>query len=108
MTATHSPNVDNTKPLGRLRRAIERRLKDAEGWDWDADNQCGVFRGRFNTATVEAHVTGFEVDVWVGRARSPYRVRDVAGRPIISGDYKTLGAALRNGRMFCNSNYTRD
>lgn len=106
MTATSSPETDHAKSLGRLRRTIERRLKDAEGWDWDPDNQCGVFRGRFNTVTIQAHATGFEVDVWVGRAPTMHRIRDVAGRPIISGDYKTLGAALRNGRMYSNSNYS--
>lgn len=102
MTATTAHKATES-----LRRAIERRLKDAEGWAWDADNQCGVFRGRFNTVTVQARVTGFEVDVWVGRAKTVHRVRDVAGQPILSGEYKTLGAALRNGRMYSNSNYKR-
>jgi hypothetical protein len=103
MNATATPETSHAKSL---RRAIERQLKDAQGWAWDADNQCGVFRGRFNTATIEVRAASFEVDVWVGRAPSVHRIRDKAGKPFLSSDYKTLGAALRNGRMFCNSNYS--
>lgn len=89
MTTTASSQI-------KLQRAIERQLKGADGWAWDADNQCGVFNGRFNTATIQAHATGFAVDV-----------QHVAGQSILNGDYKTLGAALRNGSMFANSNYSR-
>lgn len=94
MTATTAPEAGNTKSL---RRAIERQAKDATDWKWEADNECGVFHGQFNTATIQAHANGFEVTVWHGNPA-----------PILTDDYKTLGAALRNGRMYGNSNYTRD
>lgn len=92
MTTTDA-KASNTKSL---QRAIERQAKDAADWKWEADNECGVFQGRFNTATIQAHANGFEVTVWNGTTH-----------PIIEGDYKTLGAALRNGRMYSHSNYAR-
>lgn len=94
MTATATSSTDNNTKS--LRRAIERQAKDAVDWKWEADNECGVFQGRFNTATIQAHANGYEVTVWNGTPQ-----------PILSGDYKTLGAALRNGRMYGNSNYER-
>lgn len=92
MTAITSPETGRTKSL---RRAIERQAKDATGWKWEAENECGVFHGQFNTATIQEHANGYEVTVWHG-----------APQPILSGEYKTLGAALRNGRMYSNSNYS--
>lgn len=88
-----SPKTDNTRAL---RRAIDRQAKDAAGWKWDADNECAAFFGQFNSASVQAYKNGFRVDVWNGTSQ-----------PIVTADYKTLGAALRNGRMYSNSNYDR-
>jgi hypothetical protein len=90
MTATKSDNMKS------LRRAIERQAKDATDWKWEAETECGVFHGQFNTTTIQAHASGFEVTVSHGTPQ-----------PILSGDYKTLGAALRSGRMYSNSNYGR-
>lgn len=75
-------------------RAIERQTADAKGWRITDLGEM-QFIGKFNRATLRATAGMYVITV-----------ADGTGRQILGDEYKTLKAALTNGRMYANSNYS--
>jgi hypothetical protein len=85
--------------IAKLRERIQAHGATEErpehGWTL-TDSGTPQFIGRHNTAVL--HVKNGRYDLHVLHK----------DREIVGGEYKTLKAALTNGRMFANSNYNRD
>ncbi|WP_216900987.1 hypothetical protein [Nocardia alni] len=86
----------------RFARAIERGTQDANGWELIGGN--AVCRGRYNVATIESGIAGSPPREIFG----VYAFANSTGALVVWGEFKTVGAALRNGHMWANSNYLHD
>lgn len=89
--------------MERDSEAIEATMRDRarmtatkNGWSL-TDLGIPKYVGDYNQALLTVEDERYRINVFT-----------YSGQPILGGSYKTLNAALKNGRMYANSNYQHE